>query len=122
LPCCPSREKSRIKINRNQACRRRCAKSYRDIHIFGFQSQTFDFIIFIIATNIPVYYDVFEQSLALANIESMLRDCWFLLSNSALLELPVGKMNSVDYLTGVYSDRREDGDHIVWYQGPPEPW
>jgi hypothetical protein len=75
--------------------------------------QDFDLII---ATNILVYYDVFEQSLALANIESMLRDGGFLLSNNALLELPVSKMKSVDYLTVVYSDRLDDGDHIVWYQ------
>ena len=75
--------------------------------------QDFDLII---ATNILVYYDVLEQSLALANIESMLRDGGFLLSNNALLELPVSKMKSVDYLTVVYSDRPDDGDHIVWYQ------
>jgi hypothetical protein len=75
--------------------------------------QDFDLII---ATNILVYYDVFEQSLALANIESMLRDGGFLLSNNALLELPVSKMKSVNYLTVVYSDRPDDGDHIVWYQ------
>jgi hypothetical protein len=78
--------------------------------------QDFDLII---ATNILVYYDVFEQSLALANIESMLRDGGFLLSNNALLELPVGKMKSVGYLTAVYSDRPDDGDHIVWYQRSP---
>jgi hypothetical protein len=46
----------------------------------------------------------------------MLRDGGFLLPNDALLELPVGKMKSVDYLTVVYSDRPDDGDHIVWYQ------
>jgi hypothetical protein len=78
--------------------------------------QNFDLVI---ATNILVYYDVFEQSLALANIESMLRDGGFLLSNNALLELPFSKMKSVDYLTVVYSDRPDDGDHIVWYQRSP---
>jgi chemotaxis methyl-accepting protein methylase len=70
----------------------------------------------IIATNILVYYDVFEQSLALANIESLLRDGGFLLSNNALLELPNSKMKSVDYLSVAYSDRPDDGDHIVWYR------
>jgi CheR methyltransferase, SAM binding domain len=70
----------------------------------------------IIATNILVYYDVFEQSLALANIQSLLRNGGFLLSNNALLELPVSRMKSVDYMTAVYSDRPDDGDHIVWYQ------
>src|SRR5262245_37709186 len=77
------------------------------------EPQNFDLII---ATNILVYYDVFEQSLALSNIESLLRDGGVLLSNNALLELPNSKMKSVDYLTVVYSDRPDDGDHIVWYQ------
>src|SRR5215468_5480763 len=80
------------------------------------ERQNFDLII---ATNILVYYDVFEQSLAMANIESLLRPGGFLLSNNALLELPVSGMKSVDYLTVVYSDRPDDGDHIVWYQRAP---
>ncbi|MBX7220572.1 MAG: methyltransferase domain-containing protein [Blastocatellia bacterium] len=70
----------------------------------------------IVATNILVYYDTFEQSLALANIERMLKPGGLLLSNNALLELPSSKMRSVGYLTVVYSDRDDDGDHIIWYQ------
>ena len=70
----------------------------------------------IIATNILVYYDVFEQSLALANIERMLKPGGLLLSNNALLELPGSKMHSIGYETVAYSDRPNDGDHIVWYQ------
>ena len=70
----------------------------------------------IIATNILVYYDTFEQSLALANVASMLRPSGFLLSNNGLTELPSIPMQSVDYQTVVYSDRPGDGDHIVWYQ------
>ena len=70
----------------------------------------------IVATNILVYYDVFEQSLALSNLQSLLRPGGVLLSNNALLELPVLKMRSVGYQTTVYSDRADDGDHIVWYQ------
>lgn len=77
------------------------------------QPANFDLII---ATNILVYYGVFEQALALSNIESMLRPGGFLLSNNALLELPALKMRSVGYLTVVYSERADDGDHIVWYQ------
>jgi len=75
--------------------------------------QEFDLII---ATNIFVYYDVFEQSLALANVARMLRRSGFLLSNNALLELPGSGMRSVDYETVAYSDKPNDGDHIVWYQ------
>lgn len=70
----------------------------------------------IIATNILVYYDVFEQSLALRNIAAMLRPGGFLLSNNALLELPVTPIRSIGNQTTVYSDRANDGDHIVWYQ------
>lgn len=70
----------------------------------------------VIATNIFVYYDVFEQSLALTNVAHMLRVGGLLLSNNALLELPATRVRSVDYETVVYSDRPNDGDHIVWYQ------
>jgi chemotaxis methyl-accepting protein methylase len=76
-------------------------------------SEPFDLII---ATNILVYYDTFEQSLAMANIERMLRPGGFLLSNNALLELPFSRLHAVDYSTVVYSERQSDGDHIVWYQ------
>jgi hypothetical protein len=69
-----------------------------------------------IATNVLVYYDTFEQCLAMANIERMLRPGGFLLSNNAVLELPSSNIRSVGYETVVYSDRPDDGDHIVWYQ------
>jgi SAM-dependent methyltransferase len=70
----------------------------------------------IVATNILVYYDVFDQSLALKNVERMLRPGGLLLSNNALLELPGSAMRSVGYETVVYSDMPGDGDHIVWYR------
>jgi hypothetical protein len=76
-------------------------------------AQRFDLII---ATNILVYYDNFEQSLALANIASMLKPSGFLLSNNVLAELPSIPMHSVGYQTVVYSDRPGDGDHIVFYR------
>jgi hypothetical protein len=82
-------------------------------HKGGSNAEPFDLII---ATNILLYYDVFEQSLALANTEKMLRPGGFLLSNNALLELPHSRMHSVNYTTVVYSDKPNDGDHIVWYQ------
>src|SRR5215831_15534432 len=70
----------------------------------------------IIATNILVYYDTFEQSLALANVASMLKPGGLLLSNNGLTELPSIPMRSVGYNTVVYSDLPGDGDHIVWYR------
>jgi hypothetical protein len=75
--------------------------------------RTFDLVI---ATNILVYYDVFEQCLALSNIEAMLRPGGFLLSNNALLELPSSQMHSVAYKAVAYSDRPHDGDRIICYQ------
>jgi hypothetical protein len=76
-------------------------------------SQQFDLVV---ATNIFVYYNIFEQCLALANVGDMLKPGGFLLSNNALLELPTHTLHSVDYQTVVYSDRPDDGDHIVWYR------
>jgi len=70
----------------------------------------------LIATNILVYYDTFEQSLALTNIQSMLRPGGFLLTNNLLLELPSSKMKSSDYVSVEYSSHETDGDQIVWYR------
>jgi len=70
----------------------------------------------VVATNILVYYDVFEQCLALANAAAMLRTGGLLLSNNAVLELPGSSMRSVGYNTTGYSSREADGDHIVWYR------
>ncbi len=70
----------------------------------------------IVATNVFVYYDVLDQALALSNVESMLRPGAFLLSNNSLLELPESRLRSVGYLTTQYSDRQDDGDHVVWYR------
>lgn len=74
----------------------------------------------IVATNIFVYYDTFEQSLAMLNVARMLRPGGILISNNALLELPPTPMRSVGYSTAVYSDRADDGDFIVWYQRVPD--
>jgi len=76
-------------------------------------TERFDLII---ATNILVYYDVFEQTLAMANVASMLRPGGFLLSNNALVEFPFIDLHSIGYVTVVYSSRPNDGDHIVWYR------
>ena len=76
-------------------------------------TEKFDLII---GTNIFVYYDNFDQSLAMMNIERMLSPGGWLLSNNALLELPFFRVGSVGYSTVVYSDRPDDGDHVVWYQ------
>lgn len=76
-------------------------------------SERFDLVI---ATNILVYYDVFEQELALANLEHMLKPGGFLLTNNALLELPQSRFKGLDYTAVPYSDKAADGDQIFWYQ------
>ena len=58
--------------------------------------QGFDLVI---ATNILVYYDIFQQELALANVERMLKPGGILLSNDILLELPGARMRGAGYHT-----------------------
>ena len=70
----------------------------------------------IIATNILVYYGVFEQSLALANIASMLRPGGLLLSNNVLVELPTTPLHAIGHSSTTYSDRPDDSDDVVWYR------
>ncbi len=67
----------------------------------------------IVATNILVYYDLFEQALALANVSRMLRPGGVFLANNAAF--PTAPMKpSAGYLQVVYSDRQHD--HMFWYQ------
>jgi hypothetical protein len=88
-----------------------------DVVVQQFSGRRFDLVV---ATNIFVYYDVFEQALALSNVSAMLRPGGFLLSNNALIELPASRLRSVGYLTTEYSTRADDGDHIVWYRRSPD--
>lgn len=76
--------------------------------------QRFDLVI---ATNILVYYDVFEQSLALANVAKMLRPGGLFLLNGPVFELPSTPIHAVGYTDAVYSHDRPTGqDRIFWYQ------
>lgn len=71
----------------------------------------------IIATNLLVYYDVFERSLALVNVGKMLRPGGlFLANNSSPVVLPPS-MDSAGYSETVFSSRLNDRDRIVWYRG-----
>jgi hypothetical protein len=69
----------------------------------------------IVATNVLVYYDVFEQSLALANVAKMLRPGGLFLSNDFVFELPGTPMSLVDVTDVVYSDIG-NGDRFVSYR------
>lgn len=70
-----------------------------------------------VATNIFVYYDAFQQSLALENAGAMLKPGGLLLTNDRLPVVPGGSMRLagvtvVPYGSGNASDRQAVG----WYQ------
>jgi hypothetical protein len=69
----------------------------------------------VIATNVLLYYGAFEQALALANIEAMLRPGGLLLSNTTLPELTGDRMTRVGAQRTLYTAEGE-GDEIIWYQ------
>ncbi len=73
----------------------------------------------ILATNLLLYYDVFEQSLAVANVARMLRPGGIFLSNDRIFELPGSPVGRVGYTDAVYMKlpaTGEKGDRIDWYQ------
>jgi hypothetical protein len=73
----------------------------------------------IVATNILVYYGVFEQSLAVANIAKMLRPGGFFLSNDRIFELPASPVREVGLTDVRYTTSPgigDTGDRIIWYQ------
>jgi SAM-dependent methyltransferase len=76
-------------------------------------AEQFDLIV---GTNVFLYYDEFQQALAMANIQRMLRPGGVLLSNNALVELPSSRLHLAGHTTLVYSARKDSGDTIVWYK------
>ena len=79
-------------------------------------SDRFDLVI---ATNILLYYDVFEQSLAGINIAKLLRQGGFLLTNDRIFELPTTPLSGVGYTDVTYFSLPgvgSTGSRIIWYQ------
>lgn len=79
-------------------------------------SEKFDLLI---ATNILLYYDTFEQSLALANIASMLRPGGLFLTNTRIVLLPGSPLRSAGYTDSVYTTGPggdETGDRVWLYE------
>lgn len=73
----------------------------------------------IIATDVLIYYDIFEQSLALANVAKMLRPGGFFLTNNPVFELPATPMSQIGYADVIYMKLPgigESGDRIVWFR------
>jgi hypothetical protein len=76
------------------------------------ERERFDLVL---ASNVLLYYDTFEQTLAAAAIAAMLRPGGALVTNDAVLEVPEIPMRSGGYLTVRFSDRDGDGERMVWY-------
>jgi hypothetical protein len=68
----------------------------------------------VIATNVFVYYDKLDQSLAFTAVEAMLRPGGFFITNNAIVELPVSRLRSVGLMTVRHS--QEKIDHVFWYR------
>jgi hypothetical protein len=73
----------------------------------------------IVATNVFVYYDALDQTLAALNIESMLRPGGIFLSNSLLDECPGVTLHSTGYVDVRYSQENGDDDRIEIYSNSP---
>jgi hypothetical protein len=67
----------------------------------------------VVATNIFVYYDTFQQALAVTNVGRMLRAGGSLLSNQAVRPVPP-MTSAVGHEAVVHSDRQFD--HLFWYR------
>jgi len=76
------------------------------------EGERFDLVV---ATNVMLYYDTFEQTLALDAIAAMLRPGGVLLTNDAVLEVPEVPMRSQGYLNVPFSKREGDGERMVFY-------
>jgi SAM-dependent methyltransferase len=72
------------------------------------EADRFDLIV---GTNIFIYYDTFERSLALENAGAMLKHGGLLLTNDRLPEVPGGSMRQAGLTVVQYN-----GDAVGWYR------
>src|SRR5258705_9558966 len=74
----------------------------------------------VIATNVFIYYDVFEQALAMSNVEAMLKPGAFLLANLSSPDLRSVTIPPVETTTTLYARgpavNENILDFIVWYK------
>ncbi len=78
--------------------------------IVSLDDQRFDLIV---ATNVLVYYDVFEQALAASNVAAMLRPGGVFVTNTAVLPTPPLRASAA-YLRVAHTAERYD--EMFWYQ------
>jgi hypothetical protein len=67
----------------------------------------------VVATNVLVYYDIFEQALAASNVAAMLRPGGVFVTNTAVLPTPPLR-STASYLRVAHTADRYD--EIFWYQ------
>ena len=80
------------------------------------EDERFDLIV---ATDVLLYYDVFDQSLALVNIATMLRPGGLLLANSRVFELPSIPLEAVGSIEVLFMTVPGVGpihDRVTWYR------
>jgi len=70
----------------------------------------------IIATNVFIYYDAFEQALALRNIATLLKPGGFFLTNDWLPHVSQIPMRSMGYTLVRYGESGGWGDNVFWWQ------
>jgi len=70
----------------------------------------------IIATNVFIYYDAFEQALALRNIATLLKPGGFFLTNDWLPQVSQIPMRSMGYTPVRYGESGDWGDNVFWWQ------
>ena len=96
---------------------RRMSVSNVNIVTQRLDGEPFDLII---ATNVFIYYDVFEQALAMSNVEAMLKPGAFLLANVSAPNLRSITIRPVETTTTLYARRLAANenvlDFLVWYK------
>jgi hypothetical protein len=96
---------------------RRMSVSNVNIVTQRLDGEPFDLVI---ATNVLIYYDTFEQALAMSNIEAMLKPGAFLLANVSAPALKSITIRAVDTTTTLYARRLAANenvlDFLVWYK------
>lgn len=71
----------------------------------------------VVGTNIFIYYDAFEQSLALENVGAMLKPGGLLLTNDRLPEVPGGSMHLAGVTVVSFDDNdAAQRDAVGWYR------
>jgi SAM-dependent methyltransferase len=76
-------------------------------------TEPFDLII---ATNVFLYYDAFEQALALRNISTLLKPGGFFLTNDWLPDVPRIPMRLMGYTPVRYGESSDWGDNVFRWQ------